>query len=100
MDTTIDLVGPWEKFWDVVSGALPDAVNTTIVLIGIGLILFTVIKYLWDKRRGQGGKASPVWWTLAFGAVLLAPDVLLPLVLSIFEIVINLFLRLVQPIWG
>jgi hypothetical protein len=96
----IDLVGSWNIFWQAISGAISGPVKTTMIIVGVGLILFTIVKYLWDKRRGSGGRQSPIWWTLIFGGVLIAPDVLLPLVLSILQWAINLGLRVVQPIWG
>jgi hypothetical protein len=97
---SVDLVGSWTKFWDVVSGAITGPVQTTITVIGVGLILFSIVKFLWDKRRGQGGKASPIWWTLIFGGVLIAPEVLLPLLLSILQWAINLGLKVIAPVWG
>jgi hypothetical protein len=98
--TDIDLVGAWSTFWSTVSGAISGPVKTTLVVVGIGLILFTVVKFLWDKRRGNGGRHGPIWWTLIFGAVLISPDVLLPLILGILQWVINLALKVVTPIWG
>lgn len=96
----VNLVSSWQKFWDVVSAAIAPPVQTTITVIGVGLILFSIVKYLWEKRRGQGGKTGPVWWTLLFGGVLIAPEVLLPLLLSILQWAINLGLKIIQPIWG
>lgn len=97
----VNLVGAWNTFWGTVGGVITGPVQTTITVIGIGLILFTIVKYLWDKRRGTGGgKTSPIWWTLAFGGVLIAPEVLIPLILGILQWVINLVLKVVQPVWG
>lgn len=97
---SIDLVSAWNTFWNTVGGVISGPVQTTITVIGIGLILFTVVKYLWDKRRGTGGKTSPIWWTLVFGGVLIAPQVLIPLLLSVLQWVINLVIKVVAPVWG
>jgi len=92
----VDLVGSWNTFWGTVSSVITGPVKTTIIIIGVGLILFSVIKYIWDKRRGGGAKTSPMWWTLALGGILIAPDVLLPLFLSILQWVINLGITAAQ----
>jgi hypothetical protein len=97
---SVDLVGSWTTFWGTISSAITGPVKTTIIVIGIGLILYTVVKYVWDKRRGGGGKTGPVWWTLIFGGILIAPDALLPLFLSILQWAINLGLKVISPIWG
>ena len=98
--STVDLVSAWNVFWNTVSGVITGPVQTTITVIGVGLILFSLVKYLWDKRRGNGGKTSTIWWTLGFGGVLIAPTVLVPLLLSVLQWIINLVLKVVQPVWG
>ena len=97
---SVNLVGAWNTFWATVGGVISGPVQTTVTVIGVGLILFTIVKYLWDKRRGNGGKTAPIWWTLVFGGVLIAPQVLIPLLLGILQWVINLALKVVAPVWG
>ena len=86
---TLNLVASWNTFWGTVSGAISTPVQTMLTVVGIGLIVFTVVKFLWDKRRGGSAKSSPVWWTLIFGGVLIAPGFLIPIVLSVLQVAIN-----------
>jgi hypothetical protein len=97
--TALDLVSSWTTFWDAISLGISGPVLTTITIIGVGLIVFSIVKYLWDKRRGQGGKSSTVWWTLLFGGILLAPDTLIPILLRILQWAIDLGLKVLESVW-
>ncbi|MFE6966706.1 hypothetical protein ACFVAJ_16480 [Agromyces sp. NPDC057679] len=96
----VDLTGAWSTFWSTVSSAFSGPLKVVLIVVGVGLIAFSILKFIWDKRRGGGARQSPIWWTLAIGGLLIAPDVLIPVVLSILEWVINLALKIVAPVFG
>lgn len=94
----VNMSRTWSDVWDSLDRAL-GPISDLIAGIGVILVVFSVVKWLWDRRRGGGGgmgggQASGVMWTLLVGAVLIAPSVLLPLILTILDAVVNAVVHL------
>lgn len=100
--SNVNLRGSWTTFWTTISGALQgvSGVFTMLTIAGFAIIIISLFKFLYDKRKSQGAggiagqQAKPIWWALALGGLLIAPDVLVPLFLGIFDIVINLVINI------
>src|SRR5699024_877394 len=62
-----------------------------ITIIGVALVIFSIISYFWRKRRGGNmmQDSNTVLWVMALGAILCAPQVIFPLVLKLFDQIIN-----------
>ena len=70
---------------DALTGAL-----FLLTAIGVVLVVFAIIRWLWDRRRsGFQGNHSGLLWTFGVGAVLAAPDVVIPLLLGLADLVTN-----------
>lgn len=87
-----DLAGSWtDDVWGPVQnefGNLPRLASA----VGVILIVVSIFKYLFDRRRssgGGGGQTSGVMWSLALGAALATPGVIIPLFLEIFDAIVN-----------
>ncbi|WP_159604617.1 hypothetical protein [Agromyces humi] len=96
----VDLVDAWSVFWSTVSSAFDGPLKVLLIVVGIGLIAFSLLKFVWDKRRGGSARQSPIWWTLGLGGLLIAPDILIPLALGILSWVINIALKVIGPVFG
>jgi len=86
----VDLAGAWDKFWNAISGDLSGLLDV-ITIIGVALVIFSIISYFWRKRRGGNmmQDSNTVLWVMALGAILCAPQVIFPLVLKLFDQIIN-----------
>lgn len=90
----ISLKGGWEKLWSAVSGAAGTGLTTALTVIGVALVLIAVIGYIWQRRRGGGGQSSGLIWTLIIGAILAGPTIVMPLLLTLIDWILNMFVNL------
>ncbi|GAB2733291.1 hypothetical protein [Nocardioides pakistanensis] len=92
--TDIDLSGAWDKFWGAITAASgADQIINLLGIIGVALVAMALIKWAWDRRRGGGGgmgqQSSAVWGALLIGAILSAPGVILPILLTFMDVIAN-----------
>lgn len=88
----INLSSGWDQLWSAVSRALGSSVTQLMLVIGVGLIAAAFIGWIWKRRRSGGGgmqDMSAIWWTMGIGAILAAPDLVLPLILNLVDAVVN-----------
>jgi|SRR5579875_1345756 hypothetical protein len=88
---TVDLSSSWDKIWSSLSSSTGfSSLQWVITLIGIILILGSILRWLWSRRTGGGqGGHQHVFWTIFVGAVLMLPDVLVPVLLTLVDVIIN-----------
>jgi len=91
---SVDLTTGWNKLWSAISSAAPTFFNT-LAVIGVALIVFAVLGWIWRKWRG-GANSKNLMWGLAIGAVLAGPQLIIPAVLKIIEIVITIIVGLLK----
>lgn len=95
MGNTVDLAGAWAGLWAKITAAagIGDLV-VFITWIGVGLVAFAIIKWAWTRRKG-GASVGSVGWPLIVGAVLAAPNAVLPAILWLVDLlgnaVVNIF---------
>lgn len=98
MNGAINLTAGWTKLWGAIAGVIGGQVMTLLTIAGVILVVFAIGKYFFDKRRG--GSASQglgtVMWTLVCGAILAAPQVIIPLILTLLDFAINTFVAIVN----
>ncbi|HEX9229305.1 MAG TPA: hypothetical protein VF885_22125 [Arthrobacter sp.] len=97
----VNLAGSWTKFWNAITAGYP-GITTMMSIIGVALVVFALVKWAWDRRRGgsMGQGAQPLWGALIPGAVLAAPTVILPILLQLLDWLANIVLSMVQTATG
>ena len=87
---SVNFQSGWSTVWKSVSGAVGAQLTTLLTAIGVVLVVFAIIRWLWDRRRsGFQGNHSGLLWTFGVGAVLAAPDVVIPLLLGLADLITN-----------
>lgn len=89
----VDLAGSWETFMAAIEGSAGPILKL-LGVIGVLVVVLAIVKWAWDRRRGQGGfgggqSSGAIWGALLVGALLSAPTVVIPLVLEIFDVIAN-----------
>lgn len=92
--TTVNFASDWTSIDTALNSALGSSLVTFLGVIGTLLIVLSVIKYFWDRRRGGAGNHTHLMWTLVIGAILAVPSVVMPALLTILDAVVNLFLKI------
>lgn len=92
--TTVNFAGDWSKIQSDLNSALGPSLVTFLGVVGAVLIVLSVAKYFWDRRRGGGGNHQHVLFTVLIGVILAAPSVVMPGILTIIDGVVNLFVKI------
>ncbi|XKH58638.1 hypothetical protein LG293_16435 (plasmid) [Citricoccus nitrophenolicus] len=96
----VDLSAGWTKVIAALESGW-SGLLTALTFVGILLIVWALVKWAWDRRRGGGMQGSgPMWGALIPGFILVAPKILIPFLLNLFDIVANLVLRLIASATG
>lgn len=93
---TLDLSGAWDKFWGNITGGNFGNFLMLLAIIGMLIVVFGIIKFLWEKRRGGGGNNNALIWTIVVGALLAAPALVIPLLLNVIDILVNAIVKVLQ----
>ncbi|KYH44815.1 hypothetical protein ATK17_1732 [Branchiibius hedensis] len=86
--STSNMSGAWSGVWSKLTSSVPN-LGTLLTLVALALVAFAIIKYLMDRRRGGGGNAQHLAWTLVAAGVFAAPGLLFPLFLKLADGAIN-----------
>lgn len=87
---SLDLAGNWNTLWTSLTAATGFShVQTFLSVIGLILVVLAIGKYLFDRRRGNSAQHTTVLWAALAGALLSAPDVVLPGLLGALDFVVN-----------
>lgn len=89
----------WVSLWNTVSGAF-GGLATLLTWIGIILLTVSVITWIMRKARGGGGNTTGLVWTTVIGAILCAPQFLMPLIFGLIDLIIGVIIALWQAIPG
>lgn len=98
---TIDFAGAWSTLWTAVMKAANIGGIMTVLTIGGALIaLIAIGKYLFQQRKsggqGAGHGLSQIGWALPVALLLMAPNLLIPLVLKIVDVVVNVLVNIIK----
>jgi hypothetical protein len=89
----VDFDGSWRQAWGAVTGAAGiSGVMTLLGIAGMGIALIALISWLFERRRsGQmgGPGTNKLLWAVLVGAVIAAPNMLIPLVLWLMDALVN-----------
>lgn len=84
MNSNLNLVTAWNTLWTQLTSWAP-GLGTFLAVVGLLVIVLAVGKWAWDKRRGNGGGSFPTM-ALIFGLLLAGPTIVVPVVLSILQL--------------
>jgi hypothetical protein len=84
----VDLSGGWDTVWGAIKSSAGAQLTTGLTVIGVLILVFALGAYVWGRMRKQGDLSKLVW-AIAVGAILAAPGVIFPILLSIVDIVAN-----------
>lgn len=93
----VDLSQGWADVWGGLTKETAFAnVMSLLTAVGAIIVVMAIGKLLWEKRRGSGGgggmgggKTDGIMWALALGAILCAPNLILPILLELLDIIAN-----------
>lgn len=92
----VNLFGAWTGLWGRVTGAAGvDQIMTLATWVGVALVAYSIGKWAWARRRG-GASAGSIGWPLAVGAMLAAPNAVIPAVLWLADGIANIVVNLLQ----
>lgn len=92
--TTIDLKTSWTSLWNKISTTTGfSSVTNWIGIIGAGLVVFAIVKYILDRRKGQRGNHLSLIFTGIIGAIAAAPNAIIGDILAVVDNIVNLVLH-------
>ncbi|MDN5894590.1 MAG: hypothetical protein L0H93_11255 [Nocardioides sp.] len=93
----IDFSGDWDSVWaNLKSGSGFQGLLDLAAGVGVLLVVVALVMWAWKKFTGRnvpGGQVSIVG-ALLFGAMLCGPELVFPLVLQMFDLVVNAVAKL------
>jgi len=89
---SVNFASDWNNFWTSISGSL-GGLTKVLGIIGLLLVVGSVLKWFWDRRRGNVGQGfqahSHVVYTAVLGAILAAPDFMMQWILTLVDVIVN-----------
>ena len=84
---TVDFVTGWTSLWAMA----PKGLGTALATIGVAIVVWFVISWAWQKRKGgQGGLGGFPWMAVLIGSLLAGPAVVFPALLGLLGAVVNM----------
>lgn len=90
----VDFSGGWNEFWDsLTKGVGADSIINLMSVIGVAFVVVALIAWAVKKATGKNvpGGQGGIGGALILGAVLCAPSVVIPMILTLFDLVANAF---------
>jgi hypothetical protein len=88
--TNVNLAGDWKTVWNAIGAGT--GVSALLTAIGACLIAINLVRWVWQRRSGQGGNGHRhLVIGILIGLVLTAPDALIPIALKVVDAVLNGF---------
>lgn len=78
--------------WNALMDRLPADLLMVATLAGVGVIAWSITSYLWANRNGGGGRKFS-WAMLMIGLFLAGPRAVMPIALSIVEVVADIAIK-------
>lgn len=90
----LNLVQAWNTLWNQVTAWAP-GLGTFLAVLGLGIVVWFLAKWVWDKRRGGGIAGFPIMTTI-IGLILAGPAVVIPVILSIIQVLFTITVNLIN----
>lgn len=89
---SVDLVQSWGKLWSSASASSGfSQLRWVLTVAGTVIVLSALLRYIWKSRHGQGQRQHVIW-SLVVGSLLVLPGVLVPVLLTLADAVVNLII--------
>lgn len=87
----VDLHGSWQGFWRALTGSAGAGFATAAAWLGMLIILGALVVFFWRRTRGRVEEGPRGWviWAVIFGAILAAPEFIMPVLLSLIDGIAN-----------
>ncbi|MGO1409798.1 hypothetical protein [Microbacterium sp.] len=96
----MNLAQGWTNIWN---NLVPSGLQTVLAVVGVAIIAFSLLGWLWSKRKAQGGNGVasgfPVM-AMVLGCLCAGPNVILPAVLAALGGLIDIIAALIEWIGG
>lgn len=83
MNSSIDFSGDWASLWSRVHIGITPGAQQLISWIALGIVLLALGR--WVMAKHQGRQAGNILWALLIGAVIAAPNLILPAILEVID---------------
>lgn len=80
---TIDFSGDWTDFWSRVHLGISSDAQKLISWIALAIVVYALWRWVWAKHKGT--QSGNVMWALLLGAVIAAPNLIVPAVLEVID---------------
>jgi asparagine N-glycosylation enzyme membrane subunit Stt3 len=91
---TVDFTSSWQSFWTTLSGASGIGVVTKwMAFVGVLLVIFSAVKYIMDRRKGQRGNHIGLILTVILGMILSDPSTFIGYLLDVVDGICNIVLK-------
>lgn len=87
--------GQWATFWGAVTSAAPQLVNA-LGFVAFLILLFALVKYFIERAKGSGGNTKKFLGMALIAGIFALPNILLPMVLGVFDWVANIAVQFLQ----
>jgi len=96
--TNVNLSAAWTTFWSAINRGQISTLLTIVTVIGLIVMVSALLGFVFKKRRGGGGDTKGLWWAIAIGALCSAPNVLIPVILKLIDLIVNIVLGAVNAL--
>lgn len=98
---SVNFASAWSTFWGVISSQFSGPIATTLTTIGVLMVVASIGMFIFRKRRGGGGTQGigHIVATMTIGGALAAPNVIIPLLLLIADVILNFGIGAANGIW-
>ncbi len=84
----VNFLSQWRALWAQLTAALGPDVIRYLGWAGVGLIVWSLVRFIINKHQGGRGGTAIVW-TLLLGALLAAPGIIAPLLVRLAQWAVN-----------
>lgn len=86
----INLAGQWQTLWGPLSKT---GITGVLSFVAFVVALIAIVKYFMARAKGGGADSRGLLWTGIFCLILAAPQILVPILLTMLDWILNFALN-------
>lgn len=90
----VDFKAGWDKIWTAVQSGMGTGFTIFLTAVGVAIVVVAILAWVWGKARNRPTNAAGLVWSIAFGALLAAPALIIPFVLFVASGAVNAYLNI------